>query len=123
VRLVAGHRSEYATEYAAIRSIAAKLGIATPETLRQWVRRAEVDSGQRPGVTSEEPAEIRRLRAEVRELRRANEILKAASAFFAAELDRCQPPDRTGVKKLTRPRVMRLLLPASLWWYGQIRRR
>src|SRR5262249_9952813 len=78
--------------------------------------------GQRPGVTSEEPAEIRRLRAEVRELRLANEILKAASAFFAAELDRCQPPDRTGVKKLTRPRVMRLLLPASLWWYGQIRR-
>lgn len=88
VRLVIEHRGEYATEYAAMRSIAAKLGIATAETLRQWVRQAEVDSGQRPGTTSEESAEIRRLRAEVKELRRANEILKAASAFFAAELDR-----------------------------------
>lgn len=88
VRLVIEHRGEYATEYAAIRSIAAKLGIATAETLRQWVRQAEVDAGQRPGMSSEESAEIRRLRAEVKELRRANEILKAASAFFAAELDR-----------------------------------
>src|SRR5215469_2069378 len=88
VRLVAEHRGDYETEYAAIRSIAAKLGIATPETLRQWIRQAEVDGGQRPGVSSEESAEIRKLRAEVKELRRANEILKAASAFFAAELDR-----------------------------------
>src|SRR6516162_501445 len=90
VRLVAEHRDQYESEYAAIRSIAAKLGVATPETLRQWVRQAEVDGGQRPGATSEESAEIRRLRAEVKELRRANEILKAASAFFAAELDRPQ---------------------------------
>jgi len=88
VRLVAGHRGEYQTEYAAIRSIAAKLGIATPETLRQWIRQAEVGSGQRTGVSSEESAEIRRLRAEVKELRRANEILRAAPALFAAELDR-----------------------------------
>jgi transposase len=88
VRLVAEHRDQYETEYAAIRSIAAKLGIATPESLRKWIRQAEVDTGQRPGVSSEESAEIRRLRAEVKELRRANEILKAASAFFAAELDR-----------------------------------
>ena len=88
VRLVIEHRGGYPTEYAAIRSIAAKLGVATPETLRQWVRQAEVDAGQRPGVSTEESAEIRRLRAEVKELRRANEILKAASAFFAAELDR-----------------------------------
>ena len=88
VRLVIEHGGEYASEYAAIRSIAAKLGIATPEPLRQWVRQAEVDAGQRPGATSEESAEIRRLRAEVKELRRANEILRAASAFFAAELDR-----------------------------------
>ena len=90
VRMVIEHRGEYATEYAAIRSIAAKLGIATPESLRKWIRQAEVDSGQRQGVSSEESAEIRKLRAEVKELRRANEILKAASAFFAAELDRPQ---------------------------------
>jgi transposase len=88
VRLVAEHRGDYETEYAAIRSIAAKLGIATPESLRKWIRQAEVDAGQRPGVSSEESAEVRKLRAEVKELRRANEILRAASAFFAAELDR-----------------------------------
>jgi len=88
VRLVAEHRREYETEYAAIRSIASKLGIATPESLRKWIRQAEVDAGQRPGVSSEESAEVRKLRAEVKELRRANEILRAASAFFAAELDR-----------------------------------
>lgn len=72
VRLVAEHRGEYETEYAAIRSIAAKLGIATPETLRQWIRKGEVDAGQRPGVTSEESAEIKRLKRENAELRRAN---------------------------------------------------
>jgi transposase len=90
VRLVAEHRGEYETEYAAIRSVAAKLGISTAETLRKWVRQAEVDGGRRPGVTSEESAEIRRLRQENAELRRANEILKAASAFFAAEPGRPQ---------------------------------
>jgi len=66
------------------------MGIGTAETLRKWVRQAEVDAGTRPGVTSEESAEIRRLKRENAELRRANEILKAASAFFAAELDRPQ---------------------------------
>ena len=91
VRLVIEHRGEYATEYAAMRSIAAKLGIATPETLRQWIGKTQVDAGERPGVTSEESAEIRRLKREVAELRRANEILKAASVFFAAELDRSHP--------------------------------
>jgi transposase len=89
-RLVSEHRSEYETEYAAIRSVAAKLGISTPETLRKWVRQAGVDGGQRPGVTSEESAEIRRLKRENAVLRRAKEILKAASAFFAAELGRPQ---------------------------------
>ena len=98
MRLVIEHRGEYQTEYAAIRSIAARLGIATPETLRQWVRQSEVDSGQRPGATSEESAEIRRLRAEVKELRRANEILRAASAFFAAELDRPLMPSARAVR-------------------------
>ena len=62
VRLVAEHRGEYETEYAAIRSVAAKLGASTAEALRKWVRQAEVDGGQRPGVSSEESAEIRRLR-------------------------------------------------------------
>lgn len=91
VRLVAEQRDQYQTEYEAIRSIATKLGISTPETLRKWVRQAEIDGGQRPGTTSQESAELRKLRAEVKELRRANEILKAASAFFAAELDRPTP--------------------------------
>ena len=88
VRLVGEQRDQYQSEYEAIRSIATKLGISTPETLRKWVRQAEIDSGRRPGTTSAESAELRKLRAEVKELRRANEILKAASAFFAAELDR-----------------------------------
>jgi transposase len=91
VRLVAEQRDQYLSEYEAIRSIATKLGISTPETLRKWVRQTEIDSGRRPGTTSEESAELRKLRAEVKELRRANEILKAASAFFAAELDRPTP--------------------------------
>ncbi|GAA3772893.1 transposase [Microbacterium kribbense] len=75
---------EHETEYAAIRHVGAKLGVG-PETLRKWRRRAEVDAGTRPGVTSDELAEIKRLKRENAELRRANEILKAASAFFAAE--------------------------------------
>ena len=81
-------KGDYPSEFEAIRSIAAKLGIGSPETLRKWVRRAEVDGGARPGKTTEEIAEIRELKKEVAELRRANEILKSASAFFAAELDR-----------------------------------
>ena len=67
--------------------VAGRLGV-NAETLRLWQRRAEVDAGRRPGITTEEQAEIRRLKKENAELRRANEILKAASAFFAAELDR-----------------------------------
>ena len=90
VRLVAESRDQYESEWKAIGSIAAKLGIGSTETLRKWIRRSEVDAGQRPGVSSEESAEVRRLRAEVRELRRANEILEAAAGFFAAELDRPQ---------------------------------
>ena len=73
-------------EWAASTSIAGKLG-ATPETVRHWVRRAEIDDGRRPGVTTEERERIQQLERENRELRRANEILKAASAFFARELD------------------------------------
>jgi transposase len=86
IRLVREHRSEHASEWAAIQAIAGKLGM-TPETLRIWVRRDEVDRHRRPGVTSAERERIRELERENRELRRANEILKAASAFFARELD------------------------------------
>jgi transposase len=88
VRMVVESRADYPTEFEAIRSIAGKLGIGSPETLRKWVRQAEVDGGVRVGKTSAEIAEIRELKKEVAELRRANEILKRASAFFAAELDR-----------------------------------
>lgn len=88
VRLVLEHRYEHDSQWEAICSVAEKLG-PTPETVRRWVRRAEIDGGTRPGVTSEESAEIKRLKRENAELRWANEILKAASAFFGAELD-CQ---------------------------------
>jgi transposase len=90
VRMVAEVRPNYESDWAAITAVAAKLGMGTAETLRKWVRQAQVDAGRRPGGTTEESVELRRLRAEVRELRRANEILKAASDFFAAELDRPQ---------------------------------
>ncbi|MGW7528494.1 IS3 family transposase [Streptomyces sp. NPDC054783] len=82
VRMVAEIRPNYPTEWAAMKAVAVKLGIGAAETVRTWVRKAEVDAGQRPGVTSEEAAEIKRLRAENAELRRANEILKAASGFL-----------------------------------------
>jgi transposase len=88
VRMVAETKGEYPTEYTAITSIAAKLGIGSAETLRKWVRQAQIDAGQRPGTTTEESEQIKALKRENAELRRANEILKSASAFFAAELDR-----------------------------------
>ena len=90
VRLVAEARPDHSTEWAAMTSVASKLGVSA-ETVRKWVRRGEVDAGTRPGVRTEESVELRRLRRENAELRRANEILKSASAFFAAELDRPQP--------------------------------
>jgi transposase len=88
--MVTGVRPEYPSDWPAIKAVAGRLGIGSAGTLRKWVRQAEVDGGARPGVSSEESAELRKLRAEVRELRRANEILKAASAFFAAEPGRPQ---------------------------------
>ncbi|WP_408586129.1 transposase [Prescottella soli] len=81
-------RGEYSSEWAAIVSVAAKLGIGSAQTLLNWVRRDQVDAGKRPGVTSDMAEELRKLRAENRELKRANDILKSASTFFAAELDR-----------------------------------
>ncbi len=86
VRMVFDHAHEYPSQWKAIESIAEKLNI-NRETLRGWVRRAEVDGGRRPGVTTDERERMRELERENRELRRANEILKAAAAFFARELD------------------------------------
>ena len=88
VRLVQEHRGEYPSLWAAIESIAPKIG-CVPQTLLEWVKRDEVDSGQREGLSSSEREQLKALQREVKELRRANDILKTASAFFAqAELDR-----------------------------------
>lgn len=87
LRLVQESLPELGSEFAAIKHVAVRLGVS-PEALRRWRRQAEVDEGQRPGISSSENAEIKRLRRENAELKRANEILRTASAFFAAELDR-----------------------------------
>ena len=86
VRMVFEHEREHLSQWATITSIASKFGM-TAETLRTWVRRAEVDAGARAGLTTGERERLRQLERENRELRRANEILKAASVFFARELD------------------------------------
>ena len=79
---------EHASRWAAVQSVASKIG-CTPQTLLSWVNRMEVDSGAKPGMTSDQAARVKELEREVRELKRANEILRKASAFFAqAELDR-----------------------------------
>jgi transposase len=88
VRMVQEQRGEYPSLWAAVESIAPKIG-CVPQTLLVWVKREEVDSGEREGVTTAETGRVKELEREVKELRRANEILKLASAFFAqAELDR-----------------------------------
>ena len=88
VRMVLEHLGDYPSEWAAIESIAPKIG-CVPQTLHGWIRRHQTDTGLRPGQTTEESERIKTLEREVKELRRANEILKLASAFFAqAELDR-----------------------------------
>ena len=88
VRLYQDHRADYASNNAAFRAIAVKLG-CSPDSLRAWVQQAERDAGERSGLTSDEKARLKALERENRELRTANEILKKASAFFAAaELDR-----------------------------------
>ena len=88
VRMVAEVQADHDSEWAAMEQVAQLLGIGSAETVRKWVRRAEVDGGRRPGVTTDAAAELTRLKRENAELRRANEILKAAAAFFGAELDR-----------------------------------
>jgi transposase-like protein len=88
VRLVQEHRGEYPSLWATVESIAPKIG-CVPQTLLEWVKRAEVDAGTRPGTTTAEAQRIKDLERENKELRRANDILRTASAFFAqAELDR-----------------------------------
>ena len=88
VRMVLEHGEEHTSRWATIKSIAEKLGCA-PETLRSWVAQAERDQGKRPGLTTDERQRLKQLERENFELRRANEILKKASAYFAqAELDR-----------------------------------
>jgi len=88
IRLVIEQRPAHPSEWAALQAVATKLG-TTAETLRKWLRQAERDAGQRPGLTTSERERLKELEREVRELKRANEILKKASAYFAqAELDR-----------------------------------
>lgn len=88
VRMVFEHRGEYSSLWATIESIAPKIG-CVPQTLHDWLRKHEIDTGMRDGVTSAERDRVKALEREVRELRKANEILRLASAFFAqAELDR-----------------------------------
>ncbi len=88
MRLVLDHQGEHGSQWAAISSVAAKLG-CTAETLRRWVRQTERDEGLRPGLTTDEQQRLKVLERENRELKRANEILRKASAYFAqAELDR-----------------------------------
>jgi len=86
VRMVFEHQHEYPSQWKAINEIGAKLGVHH-ESLWIWVRRAETDAGHRPGLTSDERERVKELEREVKELRRANETLKSASVFFAAELD------------------------------------
>lgn len=85
--MVFEHQNEHPSQWSAITSIAAKFGVSR-EALRKWVRRAKVDGGFRPGLTTDERERLKTLERENRELRRANEILKSAAAFFGAELDR-----------------------------------
>jgi transposase len=88
VRMVAEISDQHNSEWAAISEVARLLGVGTAKTVRKWVRQAQVDAGARPGTTTEKSTELKRLRRENAELRRANAILKTAWAFFAAELDR-----------------------------------
>ena len=92
VRMVLDHEGEHASRWASVVSIAAKIG-CTPQTLNEWVKKAEVDSGRKPGLTTDMATKLKALERENRELRQANEILRKASAYFAmAELDRRSKP-------------------------------
>jgi transposase len=86
LRMFADHRQDYPSDTALAEAVANRVGVGR-ETARRWLVQSDVDRGSRPGTSSDEVAEIRRLRAEVRKLREDNEILKAATVFFAGELD------------------------------------
>jgi transposase len=86
IRLVRDHAGDYPTEWAAITAVSGRLGMSA-ETLRKWIRQAEVDAGEKPGTTTEESREIRELKRKNRELEQTIEILKAATSFFARECD------------------------------------
>jgi transposase-like protein len=86
VRLVAEHQAEYPNRFAAVKAVAQQVGVSQ-ESVRRWVAQAEIDSGARPGASSDELAEIKRLKAENRQLREHVQVLKAATTFFAGELD------------------------------------
>ena len=88
VRMVKEVRADHESDWAAMSQVATLLGVGTPETIRKWYRQAEIDAGDRAGQTREESEVLRKLRRKNAELKRANAILKAASVFFAAELDR-----------------------------------
>ena len=92
VRMVLDHAGEHPSRWAAVTSIAAKIG-CTPQTLNEWIKKADIDSGRKPGLTTDMAARMKALERENRELRQANEILRKASAYFAqAELDRRHKP-------------------------------
>jgi transposase len=100
VQMVAAMRPNYGSEWAAIGAVARLLGIGSNEAVRQWLRQAQIDAGVRPGVTTDQSAELRRLRRENAELRRSNEILRSASVFYAAELDRHRSACKLGARPL-----------------------
>jgi transposase len=106
--MVAEISDQHDSEWVAISEVARLLGVGTAETVRKWVRQAQVDAGSRPGTTSEESAELKTLRREVAELRRAT-ILKIASAFFAAEL--CATRRRVN-REVVRDRLLRVVAAA-----------
>jgi len=87
VRLVCEHAGDYPSEFAAIKAVAARLGVGSAETLRKWVRQAEVDAGEAAGVSTAEAAEVRKLRRKVAELEQTLSILVEATRFFAREGD------------------------------------
>jgi transposase len=115
VRLVREHRDDYGSEWAALKAISGRLGM-NPETLRKWVRQAEIDAGEAPGGSSEERRELRELRRKCRELESTIEILKAATSFFARECDPLHRTTRRRAGRVVDPRaIQRVAHRTQLW--------